>query len=180
VCRGRNKKQKNIPKQNIQGTNKYVGAYRGMPSPSINWGDGMCIAKEYVITITKILQDIGKTYEYNYDLVNQKDKETQDLLHELELGKLDYKRGNKLAKQLKRVRQERRQAMDENSTLKILYDYFKDKPLLKDTQKLHQAIVKEEDKLKSRTYQPRVREDMTITDKKPDTAIKRALASAKG
>lgn len=75
----------------------------------------MSIAKEYASTIIKILQDIKKTYEYNTKIIEEKEKETQDLLHEIELGTFDSRRGGKLAKELKKIRQERRKALDEMS-----------------------------------------------------------------
>lgn len=135
-------------------------------------------AKEHISTLVKTLADIKRTYEYNSSLIETKDKETQDLLHEIELSKFDYRRGNKLVRTLKAVRQDRRRAMDENAALKPLYEYFEGKLIYKDLQRLQQDISKEISKLGSRTYTPRVRDDLTITSIKPETGIKRAFAKA--
>lgn len=138
-------------------------------------GEPLYIAKEHVSVIIKTLADIKKTYEYNSSFIEEKEKETQDLLHEIELGKFDYKRGNKLARALKSVRQERRKAMDENAGLKLLYDYFEEKPIIKDLQRLQQDIAKEINKLSNRTYSPRVRDDLTIAKKRTSTSMETAF-----
>lgn len=137
----------------------------------------MYIAKDHVSAIIKILADIRKTYEFNSGFIEEKEKETQDLLHEIELGKFDYKRGNKLARALKSVRQERRKALDENAGLKLLYDYFEGKPIVKDLQRLQQDIAKEINRLSNRVYSPKVRDDLTIA-KKTTTSMGKAFSKA--
>ena len=133
---------------------------------------------EKVSLLIQILQDIKKTYEYNQALIEDKEKETQDLLHEIELGSFDAKRGGRLAKELKNVRRERRRAMDENLTLKILYEYFEGKPLLKDLQRMQGEIAREAGRLGSRVYTPRIRKDLTIPCRQKETAVQKAFRLA--
>lgn len=64
--------------------------------------------------------------------------------------------------------------------MKFLYDYFEDKPILKDIQRLQQDIVKEVNKLSTRVYFPRVRDDLTIaTKKRAATSMEEAFEKAK-
>lgn len=133
---------------------------------------------EKVSLLIEILQDIKKTYEYNQALIEEKEKETQDLLHEIELGNFDARRGGRLAKELKNVRQERRRAMDENITLKILYEYFEGKPLLKDLQRMQGEITREAGKLSTRVYTSRIRKDLTIPCRQKKTTVQKAFRLA--
>lgn len=137
------------------------------------------IAKEHVEALINIVQDIKKTYEYNTSFIVEKEAETQDLLHELELGNFDYKKGNKLARELRKIRKARRQASDQNRALKFLYDYFHGKSIIRDLRRIQQDIIKEEQKMEARVYVPRVREDLTFTDKQTVSSIKEAFNKAK-
>lgn len=139
----------------------------------------MHTAKERVDTMISIVDEISKTYGYNCQLISQKDKETQDLLHEIELIKFDYKKGNKLVRELQKVRKARRQAADENRTLKPLFDYFNDKTILKDLRKIQQEIVRDSQKMEARTYTPKVRNDLTCTELEPTSSMKEAFERAK-
>jgi len=53
-----------------------------------------------------------RDYTYSYEQAGLRDKETQDILHSLELDVLDKNQRNKLATRLQRVRRERRQHKD--------------------------------------------------------------------
>lgn len=132
----------------------------------------------YAETLVKLIKDIKTTYEYNESLIEQYEKETQDLLHEIELGNFAYKRGNYLAKEIRNVRQKRRKALDENASMKYLYEYFDGKTIANDLQRALGNIRKEESRLENRVYYPRVRSDLTIATKDPST-IEKALTNAK-
>ena len=126
----------------------------------------MSKAEQYVNTLIDILSDIKQTYEFNYENVNDLDKETQDLEHEIELSNFDSKKGYKLVKEFKRVRQERRKLCDENLTLKFLYDYFAKYPnMVTDLQKSRGEIKRKTEELSNRFYTPKIRTDLTIPTK---------------
>lgn len=132
----------------------------------------MSKAKQHVDNLIDILKDIKDTYDFNYQNINDLDKETQDLEHEIEIGQYDSKKGYKLVKEFRRVRQERRKLSDENATLKYLYDYFTNqKTMLKDLQDIRGEIKREEDKLINRLYMPKIRNDLTIPTREKPTSI---------
>lgn len=48
----------------------------------------MCLAEKIVINMLNQINTVVETYENNLLLIDQREKETQDLLHELELSNL--------------------------------------------------------------------------------------------
>lgn len=75
-----------------------------------------CFYKTYLDTIS----DFQKAYQYAFNKVNETDKATQDLLHQLELGSV--KERNKTATLLSKVRKERRYYKDIVTVLQPLMD----------------------------------------------------------
>jgi len=123
----------------------------------------MSKAKQHVDNLIDILKDIKDTYDFNYSNINDLDKETQDLEHEIEIGQYDSKKGYKLVKEFRRVRQERRKLSDENTTLKFLYEYFSNqKTMLQDLYDIRGSIKRESDFMVNRLYTPKIRNDLTI------------------
>lgn len=116
--------------------------------------------KTYLDTIS----DFQKAYQYAFNKVNETDKATQDLLHQLELGSV--KERNKTATLLSKVRKERRYYKDIVTVLQPLMDLvetaeaerffnlFKSKTL-GETRKAEKMI-------ENRQYFPRVVTDIEI------------------
>lgn len=67
---------------------------------------------EQISTFLNFLQNARNEYTYCYEQVGKADKQTVDLLHDLELADLRYSERAKLATELRQVRQERRRAKD--------------------------------------------------------------------
>ena len=92
-----------------------------------------------------------------------------DVYHEIELGKSqDMYHGYLLYKSVKDLRMKRRQAKDENDLLKDMYDYIKSQPgqsFKSKIQSIQGNSVKVYDAQNRRTYTPRQRNDLTITNK---------------
>lgn len=119
-----------------------------------------CFYKTYLDTIS----DFQKAYQYAFNKVNETDKATQDLLHQLELGSV--KERNKTATLLSKVRKERRYYKDIVTVLQPLMDLvgtaeaerffnlFKSKTL-GETRKAEKMI-------ENRQYFPRVVTDIEI------------------
>jgi hypothetical protein len=127
------------------------------------------IVDEYITNIINIEDDVVKRYEYNLEVIKQTEDETQDLLHEIELSHAkDMYSGYILYKQLKDARQRRRIAKDENELLSDFYNFCKNQVNTKNQlNKILGNSRKTHEKLCNRHYKPRVRDDLTITEIKP-------------
>lgn len=129
----------------------------------------MNIVNQYSTTIVTIFQDVKKNYENNLEIIKQTEDELNDLYHECELADpKDMYNGWKMYRAIREARIRRRQAKEENEILKDMYEYlsgqagqaFKTK-----MQSIQGAAAKIRSTQELRTYQPRQREDLTITDK---------------
>lgn len=127
------------------------------------------IVNNYSTTIVTIYQDVKKNYERNLEIIKQTEDELNDLYHECELADpKDMYNGWKMYRAIRDTRIRRRTAKEENELLQDMYDYlmspagqsFKSK-----IQSVQGASVKLRATQESRTYQPRQRNDLTITDK---------------
>lgn len=131
------------------------------------------IVSNYCDTFIQITNDVAKKYESNVEIIKQAEDELQDLMHEIELGKpQDLYGGYKLYKQVKDLRIRRRQAKDENSLLKDMYEYIKSQPgqaFMSKMRSIQGNSVKVYEAQSRRTYTPRQRNDLTITDKTCET-----------
>lgn len=127
------------------------------------------IVNNYCDTFIQIVNDVVKKYESNVEVIKQTEDELTDVYHEIELGKpQDLYGGYKLYKQVKDLRMKRRQAKDENDLLKDMYEYIKSQPgqsFKSKMQSIQGNSVKVYEAQSRRTYTPRQRSDLTITDK---------------
>ena len=127
------------------------------------------IVNNYCSTVVTIFQDVKKNYESNLEVIKQAEDELNDLYHECELADpKDMYNGWKIYRAIRDIRIRRRAAKEENEVLKDMYEYlnsqagqtFKSK-----VQSIQGNAVKIRSIQESRTYQPRQRNDLTITDK---------------
>lgn len=127
------------------------------------------IVNNYCSTFIQIANDVVKKYESNVEVIKQTEDELTDVYHEIELGKpQDMYGGYKLYKQVKDLRMRRRQAKDENDLLKDMYEYIKSQPgqsFKSKIQSIQGNSVKVYEAQSRRTYTPRQRDDLTITNK---------------
>ena len=127
------------------------------------------IVNNYCSTVVTIFQDVKKNYENNLEVIKQAEDELNDLYHECELADpKDMYNGWKIYRAIRDTRIRRRAAKEENEILKDMYEYlnsqagqtFKSK-----VQSIQGNAAKIRTTQESRTYQPRQRDDLTITDK---------------
>ena len=127
------------------------------------------IVNNYCSTFIQIATDVVKKYESNVEIIKKTEDELNDVYHEIELGKAqDLYGGYKLYKQVKDLRMQRRQAKDENDLLKDMYEYIKSQPgqsFKSKIQSIQGSSVKVYEAQSRRTYNPRQRSDLTITNK---------------
>lgn len=127
------------------------------------------IVNNYCSTMITIFQDTIKNYEKNLEIIKQTEEELNDLYHEAELSNpKDMYQGYLVYKAIRETRIRRRTAKEENELLKDMYDYLKSpagQSFKSKMQSIQGSAVKLRAAQESRTYQPRQRNDLTITDK---------------
>lgn len=128
----------------------------------------MNIINNYSTTIVSIFQDVINNYERNLEIIKQAEEELMDLEHEIELSApKDMYKGYLAYKEVRDVRIKRRKAKEENELLKDMYDYLKSQQgqsFKNKIQSIQGASVKLRDAQEHRTYIPRQRNDLTITN----------------
>lgn len=127
------------------------------------------IVNNYSTTIVTIYQDVIRNYEHNLEIIKQTEEELNDLYHEAELSNpKDMYKGYLVYKEIRDARIRRRQAKEEVELLKDMYEYLNSQPAQSFKSKIQSIqgnAVKIRTAQESRTYQPRQRNDLTITDK---------------
>ena len=127
------------------------------------------IVNNYSTTIVTIFQNVVKNYENNLEIIRQTEEELNDLYHEAELAEpKDMYKGYLIYKAIRDTRIRRRTAKDENELLRDMYDYLQSQSgqaFKTKIQSIQGSSVKLRATQESRTYQPRQRNDLTITDK---------------
>lgn len=127
------------------------------------------IVNNYSSTIVTIYQDVTKNYERNDEIIKQSEEELNDLYHEIELSNpKDMYQGWKMYKAIRDVRIRRRKAKEENELLRDMYEYLNGQAgqaFKSRVQSIQSSAAKIQSAQESRTYQPRQRNDLTITNK---------------
>ena len=127
------------------------------------------IVNNYSSSIVTIYQNVIQTYERNIDIIKQSEEELNDLYHEAELSSpKDMYKGYLVYKAIRETRIRRRTAKEENELLSDMYDYLKSpagQSFKSKIQSIQGSSVKLRAAQESRTYQPRQRNDLTITNK---------------
>lgn len=127
------------------------------------------IVNNYASTIVTIFKDVVKKYEDNLEIIRQAEEELNDLQHEIELSNpKDMYKGYLMYRDIREVRIRRRTAKEENELLKDMYDYFisqNGQTFKGKIQSIQGNSVKVRTAQEQRTYQPRQRSDLTISNK---------------
>lgn len=128
----------------------------------------MNIIERYSTTVVSIFQEVINNYERNLDIIKQTEDELNDLNHEIELSApKDMYKGYLIYKEVRDLRIKRRKAKEENELLKDMYDYLKGQNAQNFKNKIQQiqgSSVKIREAQERRTYVPRQRDDLTITN----------------
>lgn len=127
------------------------------------------IVNNFASTIVTIYKDVVEKYEDNLEIIKQAEDELNDLSHEIELSNpKDMYKGYLVYKEIRDIRIRRRTAKEENELLKDMYDYFMSQngqAFKGRIQSIQGNSVKIRKSQEQRTYRPRQRNDLTITDK---------------
>ena len=116
---------------------------------------------EIISAFLKLLDDVPKEYKVAYDIVNEKDKEVQDIMHEVELNQLKTNEKAKLMTELQNNRRERRYWKDKVDEYQPLNDYLNQskefKNVINQLKQILGKVRKAEKYLEERIYKPRIR-----------------------
>ena len=127
------------------------------------------IVNNYSTSIVTIYQNVIQIYERNLEIIKETEAELNDLYHEAELSEpKDMYKGYLVYKAIRDTRIRRRTAKEENELLSDMYDYLKSpagQSFKSKIQSIQGSSVKLRAVQEARTYQPRQRNDLTITDK---------------
>lgn len=116
---------------------------------------------QYIDSIREALSEVPAKYDANVRKMEELEKESNDLLHALELLDIDEAQAAEYAADMRRNRLERRRCKDENMVLKPLYDFIRQHPKLVNEVRICQQDTKKAcGILKGRSYHPRVRVDL--------------------
>lgn len=127
------------------------------------------IVGNYSTAIIDIFKDVVTNYERNLEVIKQTEDELNDINHEIELSSpKDMYKGYIMYKTIRDLRLKRRCAKEENELLQEMYEYITSqsgKEFKSKMQKIQCHSVDVHKKQVNRTYKPRQRNDLTITDK---------------
>lgn len=99
------------------------------------------------------LRQAKREYQIAITEEREKDAESQDLVHRLELNHNTYHDMAKIAKTITKVRRERRQAKDRQQVLKPVTDWIcQNTRVMKSLEELLGAVRRAEKALEGRTY----------------------------
>ena len=117
------------------------------------------VFSENISAVCKMFDEALKDYQWNSEKIVEMDKLTQDYLHSLELDGLKYEERAKIATQLAKCRQDRREHKDTTMILEPLVQYLgtdKGRQLLNLLKEVLGKTRKAEEKMENRVYYPRV------------------------
>lgn len=101
----------------------------------------------------EFLRQAKREYQIAIAEEREKDAESQDLVHRLELNNNTYHDMAKIAKTITKVRRERRQAKDRQQVLKPVTDWIcQNTRVMKSLEELLGAVRRAEKALEGRTY----------------------------
>lgn len=126
------------------------------------------IINQYSSTIVTIFQDVQKSYEYNLDVIKQTEDELNDLNHEIELSSpKDMYKGYLMYKNIRELRQKRREAKNTVALLEDMYEFLKGpqgQTFKNQIQKIQGSAAKISEAQQHRHYTPRCRNDLTVAE----------------
>lgn len=114
---------------------------------------------ETIGSFLAFLRECVDQYHLSIDIKTEKEKRTQDILHDLELNEHSYNETAKLAKELRIVRQERRQAKDASEVLEPIVVYINSSQTeIKTMERLLGEVRKVRSGQQNRFYIPKAKE----------------------
>ena len=111
---------------------------------------------EHLKSFLNYIKQCREEYSLNDSAVQELDRQTQDILHKIELEKISYHEHARLNIELSSVRKQRREAKDRVIVLKPIEEYAEtNKGFLNSLSNLLGTVRKEEKRLENRMYFPK-------------------------
>ncbi len=111
---------------------------------------------QFISDFLEFLRESQQDYNIAIDIESTKSKETQDILHKIELDDIKYHEYAKLAKALKSIRNERREAKNTKQQLEPLIGWVEgNQAVLRELERLLGELRKVEKNIKNAHYYPR-------------------------
>lgn len=108
----------------------------------------------------EILNSVPELWKQTCEDMKHADLETSDILHELELGDFNKKKGYELACEIKEIRQRRRVVKEDQSAFAYLKDFCeKNSTFAKRLEEVVSLMEKEINARSKRIYTPKIRID---------------------
>lgn len=117
----------------------------------------------HISEFCKLITEAQRDYEWNSDEVNRLDRLTQDYLHKLELEGLSYSERAKVATQLAKCRQLRRESKDTAEVLKpfiLFLESDKGRNMINLLREALGQTRKVEERMENRTYRYKVLDEL--------------------
>lgn len=114
---------------------------------------------EHISDICRFFDSVQKEYAYHSEQAAEMDRLTQDYLHMLELDGLSYRERAKVATQLTKCRQTRREHKDAVQVLEPICEFLNAGPGRQTLNQLREILGKTrriEERMRNRVYVPRV------------------------
>lgn len=131
--------------------------------------------KKIFVNVNDVVNNINIEEKKLKDSLRVRQAMQQDLLHEIELVKLNAIERMKVVDELKKVREERRNIKDQLGRLELLKGFCKryiEKGMLSETSQVLKNLDTYEQSLKNRVYRPRVLKDLKCGQIKGDHEFK--------
>lgn len=119
--------------------------------------------------VCSLFSEAVKTYQWSLEELTMSEKLTQDLLHSLELGDLDYRKRARVATQLRKCRQQRRVYKDTVEIYAPLVEHLESETGKRFVNLLKEVLGKtrkSEERTEGRIYFPRVLQEPPIQSRK--------------
>lgn len=111
---------------------------------------------EIVRRFLTLVSDAKDTHRDLYNAVGRCDRETSDIVHDIELSSFTAKEGNIKARTLQKIRRERRQMKDEMDYVSLFRRLVEENPdIIHNLEVLYQGLLNTKMGHEKRTYTPK-------------------------
>lgn len=122
----------------------------------------MSVYADKIKTLNDAIEKIKADYKFNTDLIERKERENLDYLHQIELG--ERKDVAKTTTKLRRALKERRKAKDYVRQMKPIIEFLNSHPQFIPTLKQFLGLMRKREKpVADRRYYPREIKDLPIS-----------------
>lgn len=117
---------------------------------------GTSDAIETVRRFLTLVSDAQDTHKELYNAIGRCDRETSDVIHDIELSSFSAREGNIKARTLQKIRRERRQMKDEMDYINLFRNFVENNPnIVHNLEILYQGLLNTKAGHEKRIYTPK-------------------------